>query len=1147
MANAPQILLRDGSGFTTNLVFTTNQESIVIQGTVDVTTSDIQVSVNGAPFVSDPTLVKFDLPNFTVPNQNNFPDGLVLTPGVNVIKIRTIDIIGSVSPAATVTVTLVQQSDTLQADTPSGIRMRRIRGSVNILAALPAQRFSTAHVPLPSNFVGFNFYASTAAGGTTGYFRINANTVSSKSTIFEENVITFASDQAIFDAVDEFISVQVLGKDEFGNTTGVKLDSTYTSVYNNKIRFKSTLEDYSLTEFVVFNHIRTGSPDSINDDQWADVADTDPLYYVVTGVYFDPISGVEVESAFSQEVLGSPLIIDTSIRSLPGRTQFQVVTDYVLAIQRVNVEVSLVPGSTTRDVSIDPFSSEAERLYFLVDFVNRTQSFLTLLQIDDANGDGVSDPVAGSSYKTALKAALGYTTDDAVQSLIDSAFDKLAGNISKKRLPGRPAVGQEVFFTPNRPTFDLPIPTGTIVSSNPDTTLGIPSVRFRVGSSFVMFAAQADTYYNFDTKRYEILVDIIAESVGANGNRPAGQIVNVQGVSGFQVINNDATVFGSDQESNSDLATRCLLGYSVDSGTGGGYASTSAEQVGVIKAKVVKSGDPLMMRDYDPVRHKHIGGKVDIWTQGLQERQVTERFAFTFDVARNVQCIVVDPINLIFRVLDSRVTPTSPITEILDNLVLGFGVFNVTQGLNYLLSGVQILDFQTFKIDPTLVGQVVTNADDVVTADYRFQVVNEFQFSLQPVRRVISVIGEISGALDNTLGYSLFKTADPLLEGESTISTDFLAINQVGGIPSGNSIQINNELHVLVGSQNEPLDSIGINTKSIRVFDVTRAITYDGPDATVPDYEIIEGTATIPAKISRTATSDIPNGSTVSIDYTHDENFTVTYVINDLLQQLQRTVNSKRHITADVIIKESIENSMIVETTVQLLAGATKDKSDPDIRTNTSLETNKRFIGQGIAQSDVIHAIDASQGVDFLVVPMAKMAYADGSRKLRESLTSAYLHLPSLDIGGNVAYLLTNPLAFPTTDTGGLVTEHKGVFQDDEALALVSTLATVASAPRQAFIIGSGGAVINGYTDTATLVAAGFTTAATQHAELLRRTANHVVISINGFSFTPDIPTDHSYAVSYVIRGDSGSHDLPASSVEFIILGNFTITYAGAS
>ena len=163
--------------------------------------------------------------------------------------------------------------------------------------------------------------------------------------------------------------------------------------------------------------------------------------------------------------------------------------------------------------------------------------------------------------------------------------------------------------------------------------LGIPSVNFVVGGSYVMLAAQADSYFNFDTKRYEITVDIVAQTTGSDGNRPAGQITNVSGAPGFQVINNDATVFGSDLESNADLTTRCLLGYSVDSGTAGGYASTSAEQIGVIKSKIVKSGDPLMMRDYDPVRHKHIGGKVDIWTQGLKERQITEKFAFTFEIA----------------------------------------------------------------------------------------------------------------------------------------------------------------------------------------------------------------------------------------------------------------------------------------------------------------------------------------------------------------------------------------------------------------------------------------------------------------------------------------------------------------------------------
>ena len=1148
MANAPQIAYRDGSGFTTNLVFSTNQEAIVITGTVDNLTSDIQVSINGAAFVSDPTLVNFNLPNFTIPNQDSFPDGLVLIPGVNTILIRTIDIAGGVSAPSTVSVTLVLQEDVLQVETPSGIKVSRVKNAVNIFVALPAQRFSTSGVPLPSNFIGYNYYASTSPGGTTGYYRINSATVTNKSTIFDEKTTQFAANQTIFPNGSSFLEIKLVQKDTFGNEVATQLDTTYdTSAYTESIRFKSTLEDYQLIEYIAFQHNRSGTQGSINDDQFSAVANTDPIYYVVTGVYYDPTTGNEVESAFSQEVLGTPLIIDTSIRALPGRTQFQVLTDFVDSIQRVDTTVSLIPGSTTRDVSIDPFTSEAERLYFLVDFVHRTQSFLTLLQIDDANGDGVSDPVSGSSYKTALKFALGYTTDDAVQSIIDSGFDKLAGNINKKRLPGRPSVGQETFYTYTRPAFDLPVPSGTVVSTSADSSLGIPSVNFIVGGSYVMLAAQADSYYNFDTKRYEITVDIVAQTTGADGNRPAGQITNVSGAPGFQVINNDATVFGSDLESNADLTTRCLLGYSVDSGTAGGYASTSAEQIGIVKAKIVKSGDPLMMRDYDPVRHKHIGGKVDIWTQGLKERQVTEKFAFTFEVALNIRCTIIDATNLVFQVQDSRVTPNNPITEILDNLTQGLGVRNVTQGLDYLLVGVQLIDYRTFKLDSSVLGQVVTNFDDVVTADYRFRVDNRFVFSFQPVRRVVAVVGEVSGALNSSLGYALYKTDDPLIDGESTISNDYLSINQVSGVPSGNTIQVNAELHVLIGSQVDPLGSIGINTDTIRVFSEDRSIEYDGPLATIPDYEVIAGTPTTPAAIQRTATSDISNGATVSVDYVHDENFTISYVINDLLQQLQRTVNSTRHVTADVIIKESIENLVNLEATVELKAGSTKDTTDPAIRSNVSNDSNTRLIGQGLAQSSVVGAIQGTTGVGFLVLPMALMAYADGARKIREKLTSAYLHLPSLDIGANIAYILTSALDSPTTNGGGLITEHKGVFEDDEAMTLVSVLSTVATAAGQAFIIGSGGATILGYTDTATLVAAGFTTPATQQAELLRRTANHIVISLSGSGSPVDLPIDHKYAVSYVVRGDSGSKDIAAADVEFVELGNFTITYASST
>jgi hypothetical protein len=462
--------------------------------------------------------------------------------------------------------------------------------------------------------------------------------------------------------------------------------------------------------------------------------------------------------------------------------------------------------------------------------------------------------------------------------------------------------------------------------------------------------------------------------------------------------------------------------------------------------------------------------------------------------------------------------------------------------LDYLLTNVVILDYQTFRLDPGVSGQPVTGINDIVQADYRFRVVNQFNFSFQPVRRVVSVVGEVSGTLDTALGYSLYKVEDPLLNGESTISKDYLAINQVLGLPSGDTISVNDEVHTLIGSIEEPLSSIGINTKTIRVFNATRTIEYDGPDVANPDYQIIAGTSTTPVRISRTSTSDIPNGAGVSVDYDHDENFTVVYVINDLLQQLQRTINSRRHVTADVVVKQAVSNAIELENTVQLLPGATRDKVDPSVRSNVSLEMNRRLIGQGIAQSDVINEIDSTPGVDMTVIPFARMAYADGSRKLRESLSSAYVEVNSLGVGGNKAFILTTPLQFPTTDGGGLSTEHRGAFQDDESMTLASDLSLVASASNQAFIVGSAGAVILGYTDSSTLTSAGFLTAEDQASEVLRRTANHVVVSLPN---TED-PSSYSYAVSYVVRGDSGSKDVSASGVEFLELGNFTTTYRSA-
>lgn len=1143
MATAPQIQLRDGSGTAQNVVFTTNQEFVTITGTIDVNTVALQVSVNEAPFDSDPTLVEFNGTAFTFPSPSSYPDGFPLELGVNSIRFRAIDIVGAVSPISSATITRIPLSTSGEELIPTGVKIRRRRNDIDILVAKAPTDLDESIAGVL--FRGFNFYASTSPAGASGYIRVNETPVDTESAVFDENLLDVDSNQVVFTPDAPLLRVRVSQEDGFGNEQGLVLDRlTNIGAILGGFKFTQTLQSRSLTEYYSFRHNRRGGIGIVNADRFLDTPDTDPLYYVVSAIYYNPTTQEEFETPFSQEVIGLPLIIDTAVRDLPGRRQIQIVQDFVGAIQRVDQAISLIPGSTTRDVNIDPFSSEAERIWFIADFVHRSQSFVTLLQIDDANQDGVSDPVVGTAYKQALKSALGLQTDTAVQNLIDTQFDKLASNVKKTRLPGRPSVGQVVFFTTVRPTQNVTFASGSVVSSNADPENNLPSVRFIVGGTYTFIAANAGAYFNFESQRYEIIADITAETIGGAGNRSPNTIRNFSNpVGGFQVTNTERTVFGTDRETNTELAVRSQLGFvSVDTGTEGGYAATTAEQIGIVKSKIVKSGDPLMMRDYDDVRHKHIGGKVDIWVQGLRERTVNERFAFTFAVARDIRVQIIDVANLIFRALDPRVTIDTPIIEILDNAAQGFGVRNATSGLDYDLTGVTILDYQTFQLD-TGISQPATNIDDVVYADYRFRLVNRFTFTFQPVRRVTSVVGEVSGALNPLLGYQLYKTDDPLLEGESTIAKNYLLVTQVGGVPSGATIPVNDEEHVMIGFEEELLQNIGVNTATIRVFDETRTVEYDGPGAATPDFEIIEGTQTSPARIVRTSASDIVSGQTVSVDYEHDENFTVTYVINDLLQQLQRTVNSRRHVTADVLAKQAVLNSIELETTVQLKQGASKDNVDPAVRGSVSLELNQKLIGQGSAQSDLINAIDSTTGVDYQVIPLARMGYADGSRKLRETVLSSSQRVSSLDIGGNQVFVLANPLKYPTTDGGGLLTEHKGVFQDDEPMTLSTGIANVGQNANQAFIIGNAGAIITNYSDDATLIAAGFTDPEDLAAERLRRTANRVLLSLSGAGLPPDAPENHKYAVSYVIRNDRGPHDITAAQVEFIDLGSFTITY----
>jgi len=1164
MPTAPKINFPDGSGTTNALVLTTNLSGLVLTGGLDSSVIDVQVNINGGGWSSDPSLVELSLPDFTVPNPNAFPDGLELEQGVNIVQLRAIDISGAFSPVATATVTVIPVSQFAEAQAPpTGIRLQKNASSVYV-------QWSDV---LPTLVTGFNVYASTGSGGTgSGYLRINKDLISSASPteLVEEEVsvgefsyTAIAPETVILPnqvvEVQDVVLADLVVQDEFRDATvdiALQTPTVHRFTLSEDLKFRITHSVTGLrqTNFFSFKHDRNDGIGNgvLNSDVFSVVSPEDPLFYVVTAVYYDKATGQLQESRFSQEVAGSPLPLDTTVRGIRIREQGTVAVDFIGEIQSVKPELSLIPGSTVREVHVEPFSNEIQKAYFLMDFVHRAKSFAALLQVDDPGLTGTSVLVANSAYKQNLRSAVSLSSDAAVQALIDGAFESLAGNFGVQRLGRRQAVVNQTFYTTAKPTDDLIVAQDAIVSSLTNTT----APRFKAKGAATLPATNSQAYYNPDKKRYEIKVQLVADTPGTIGNVPAGALDTVvSGADGFHTVNEEAAAFGRDIQSNLELSESSIRKLSsMDTGTEGGYELTAIGTPGVIEVRVVKSGDPDMVRDYDDIRKKHIGGKVDIWVKGIIERTITETFAFQFEIARSVRFDVIDAINLVFRARDSRLTEDNPIREMLYNPSQDLGLRNqsLSPTEEYDLTGVEIVDYRTIRLS-TVIPQPTTLLDDFVEGDYRFRSNNQFISTLQPIRRIVSVTGEVSGPIDSSQGFTLFKVQDPLLEGESTIATDYVEINQVDNVPSGASIIVNGEEHVLIGQFEEPLDSVGINTFTLHIYSSDRSVEYNGPNVPNPDFLIVEGSQTSPIKIVRTSFSNIPNGSTVSVDYEKDENFDIVYVINDVLQRLQKTIEhgvnglkNARHVTADVLVKQAIENPMLLEATAQLLPQADQGVTDSEVRTGLTILTDSRGVGGAVRQSDSIRVFEEATGLDFIVQPYTRHTLLDGALRIRDRIPSDYQELTSLNKFSNAVYILDEPLPFDTTDGGGEETTHHGIYMDELILEMATSLEDVGFGLHRAWIIGRLGAVIDGYSDDVTLTPE-FVTASAIEAERLRRTANRVVISLNAGLTPAEVPTDHEFAATYVVNGDQGTKDIEASQVEYLTPGNVTITYRPAT
>lgn len=1172
---APKIIGPDGVARET-LLFTTTIATRFFRGTMDSDTVDMQISIRGNPFTSDPDLIVFEGTTFSFPNPAAFPDGLELVAGLNVVEVRSISFSGAVSTPARLEITLVQEADIgLIGTIPTNISVEQEDDSVTLQIEGVDD----------SAFRGINFYASRfQGGGATGYQRVNLDTITDFDTIQEtSNIGSLQVDNAIATNPDgtpaadplyvKIEETQTSSADVIENLEDIVLTPELAAAITEQeqdsllktdfvevfevpettrvIRSTYSLDSVVSRNFYSFNHNRQAGPGNdpptVPVGEFAATPIDEPLYYVATAVYYDDASQLELESPFSAEVAAMPVLIEQNIGTFPSPTRTQVVADTITSLTRTTPQLAVQPGAVIRDTVVDPVSNEVTRLRLLVDFMYRIQSFDTLLQVDGVQPDGTSTPVAQSPYKQALGRVFDLQNTNDIQTLIDTAFEQLARRNNVFRRNGVRARGFVTFFTRVRPTATIYIPLGTVVASG--------AIQFVTTTDASIPINNVGSFFNPLTGFYEVDVPIEASTAGSSGILGAGQIRTiVTQLPGLSVTNRNATFGGTNQETNFQLSIRARSALaSVDSGTQQGTLQTAADVAGVEEAFVVAAGDSLMQRDFDTDYDKHVGGKVDVWIRGESQATVTDAFAFTFDIATDVQFVIIgNPLVYRFRALDVNLSPENPIAEMLNDQTIGLGLRDASKGAFYDLTDVVIEDYRTIRLSTDVV-QPVTAFGDVILGDYRYITTTKFVLTRQPVGAIVSVTGEVSGTLP-TDNYQLVFPDDPLLDGRSTEAGAYLEILQVDGVPSGDLIAVTGEQHILLAQFDEFTNNLGGNPLTVSVFNSDGTIQYRGPDdpSGVSDYVIIPATQTVAMAIRRTTNSAIQSGQTVLIDYEHAENFTVQYTYNQVIPTVQESLDDGKHLTADVLAKAAVKVPIDVTGTIITTAGSRLSTVDTDVRTNLTTLFRALPLGGAVRQSDVVAVIDNTRGVSYVQTPLTKLTRQENSIVVRETLTNEspddvtlLLGSPTVPLSNSTVrvWLFNTALANPTSQGGGPDTNFRAVYQNDEVLNLQqSDINSLQLATGNAFIIGDEGIVIPGYSDDLT-IQINFPAANTPtEIEEIRQqlTANRVMISLS----VDDRPINHSYACTYVVAFvEERVQDIEGSALEYFDAGDFVFTY----
>jgi uncharacterized phage protein gp47/JayE len=916
---------------------------------------------------------------------------------------------------------------------PTGVMIKRSQDSIKML--VPE---ASLNLGANAEFVGVNFLMSlTAGGGSNGYQRLNpsyVNTVDTSETV--ETVLVVNNYENIIEG----------------------LNVTTTETRQDRVNYYT----YTINPTVLNRMVQQGDIPNIFLSDGVSLDPSTSYYLIATFVVYDNVLSQVIESNYSIEIEGKFLEYSVDYSGLPERTQNDVISSINRRLISNNKAVNVISGSVIRDM-LDPISLEFEKYYVVQDFVFKSLSIDSLIAFDDADGDGISDPLQSSVGKLRLADALGFRSATNFQSFIDEQFDKLGSNYNVFRKGSVRATGSVIFYTSNNFNSDILISNGSILTAPSDPDTGRSAVTFRVVGTYILEADNKSYYYNSKLKRYEIEASIEASYAGSSGNVPAGSITMSSGLNpALEVENLVPTDFGEDRENNRNLSNRIKMGIiSYDSGTEGGYASAAQSVPGITESRIEKTGDPLMMRDFDASSNKHVGGKVDVYIKGDRKAQIIDQVSFSYSYPADVTGASVSERFDVTNASEFRLRCRNPKVSSSSPLVFVSSVRNVTRGRDYDITGLSIVgENDTIILNNTSTNQAIGLASfDVVTVNYKYRTSSLLKLSNQPVSDIISIVDAQGNVIDDSF-YRLVKREDPLDKGFSNIASDSVEFlfNQAQDFEE--FLIVTDEQHDLFYNVEVALSNKGVDISTIVVSDPEDPSVVYQKDI---DYLVITGSEVSRTSLVLKTGSMIRQGGRVSVDYTAAQNFLVTYTYNSLINSVAEKISKTKHACADVAVKTAIGNFVDFSFQVIRSPGVSTSRLKSRIQTTLANVIGNLKMGERLSQGTVLSTIKSTSGVKDIVIPMVRMMKRNGSFISSDTLGllpfEVYNRTNSFGI---VSYRTINPvLSYKTQDNGGPDNMFRTVYEDSVALTLVKDPSDVHKESGQAYIQADGRIVVS--------------------------------------------------------------------------------------